>query len=334
MTEKILADLQAQGFVSDAQATAITRHEREKPFSLYYELRTLLSLGITLLSTGLGLLIYLNIDRLSHLVIVAGIAGLCAACFGYAYWRRPPFSWQEAVKTSTLADFALLLGCLTFLTLEGYLQAQYNLFGSRYGLLPLLPAALFFYCAYRFDHRGVLAMAITALAAWVGVAIAPASAFRENDFAVPGLDTTAIVLGLVLTGVGIFTDFRHLKRHFSYTYVLLGSNLALVAACSTLFHSYYDTGHLPAWVGVLLLLGFSGGLYWYAPRAKSYVFVLMAAVYGYIAVTYCFFQLADGINSEASALLFMLYFLLSATGVVLLLKNIKHIVHSHESESL
>ena len=169
----LLADLKARELVSPEQATAIDHYERTHPFSIYYELRTLLYLGIVLLSTGLGILLYQHLDNISHGVIVLSISLIMVACFTYAAQHRQPFTWGKAPLAGLLPDYLLLLGCLMFLVLEGYLQFTYELFGTRYGLALFLPAVLFFWLAYRFDHQGVLSMAITALASWLGVSVAP-----------------------------------------------------------------------------------------------------------------------------------------------------------------
>ncbi|TGE28004.1 DUF2157 domain-containing protein [Hymenobacter metallicola] len=331
MTDKILGVLRSLHLLSAEQAETIRVYERNKPFSLYYELRTLLSLGVTLLSTGLGLLIYKNIDSLGHGVIVALIALLSAAGFAYAHRQRQPFTWQAA-RNSASADYALLLGCLTLLTLLGYLQYQYDVFGTRYGLLVLLPTLVFFGCAYRFDHRGVLSMAITGLAAWVGVSIAPVSAFTSNNYALPHLDAVAIVLGLGLAAVGLASERYDRKKHFGYTYLLLGSNLALVALLTTMFRNSFEPGFLPPVLAALLIIGLSAALYWYARRTHSYVFVLLGALYGYIAVTYLYFQLAE-LDRDFEVTGFV-YFPLSTVAVILLLLNLKKIVGSHEQEGV
>jgi hypothetical protein len=332
MTDRILASLRALHLISAEQAAAIATYEREKPFSLYYELRTLLSLGVTLLSTGLGLLIYKNIDSIGHGVIVAGIALISAAGFAYAYRQRQPFSWLMNPKPSTSADYALLLACLTLLTLVGYLQYQYNFFGTRYGLLVLLPTLVFFFCAYRFDHRGVLSMALTGLAAWAGVAIAPLSAFSGNDYTLSHLDSVAIGLGILLAAVGLASEYLNRKKHFSYTYMLLGSNLALVAASSALWRDYAEPGFLPPVLAALLIVALSAALYWYARRTHSYVFLLMGALYGYMALTYLFFQLMKAGSGFGE--LALVYFPLSTIGVLVFLLNLKNILGNHDNKGL
>ena len=250
---RVLAQLTAQGLLPPAQAAAIAEAERTRPFSLHYELRAVLYLGITLLSGGLGVLVYQNIDRIGHGFIIAAVALLMAACFVYAARHRPPFTWDAAPRTSVGADYLLLLGCLLSLVLEGYLQYQYNIFGTRYGLVTVLPAALFIALAYRYDHRGVLSMGLTALASWVGVSVAPLSVLNGNDFLTPGIRLAAVGLGTLLMGAGFHAEHYRRKAHFAFTYLLLGSNLALLALMATLAEAIFDDkfggGHrLPCWL--------------------------------------------------------------------------------------
>ncbi|MBC8081589.1 MAG: DUF2157 domain-containing protein [Hymenobacter sp.] len=322
---QLLDDLQAQGLVLPEQAASIRHDEHTRPFSVHYEVRTLLYLGITLLTGGLGVLIYQHSDEIGHGVLIALMTLLTAACFGYAARHRAPFTWGEAVRVGFLPDYVLLLGCLLLLSLEGYAQYQYGIFGSRYGLAVFVPAVLFFGLAYLFDHRGVLSMALTALASWVGVSVAPLSAFTTGYFG--GLSSAAVLLGLGLMSGGLLSEQQNRKRHFSFTYLSLGSNLALLAATAAVFEDY-PSGWLSPVVASLLVLLMSGFLVWYARRTHSYLFLLMAAVYGYIVVTYWFFELLDSPSQrgEEEIMLVLCYFPLSAAGVVVLFINLKKIL--------
>ena len=291
-TSRLLADLVAEGLLPSAQAAAIEADERTRPFSLHYELRALLYLGITLLVGGLGVLIYQHIDSIGHEVIVGTITVAMAASFAYAARHRAPFTWGEVTRTAIAADYLLLFSCLLFLVLEGYLQAQYGIFGTRYGLVTILPAGLFFYLAYRFDHRGVLSMAITALAAWVGVSVAPLAFFTQG-FPAEELSAPGLLLGLGLLAAGLWSELRRRKQHFAYTYMLLGSNVALLAAMVRLFE---DVGYRPSrlelwrvWLVALLVLGICAVLVWYARRTHFYLFLLLAAGYGYVAFSAALF---------------------------------------------
>lgn len=309
--------LTEKNIISEEQATQVKTSDLTQPFSIHWELRLLLYLGIMLLSTGLGFVIYENIDTIGHNILIALVALVCVGCFYYAFNHRKPFSWKELDETTNLDDFALLGGCLAFLTLEGYLQYQYSFLGTRYGLAAFLPAVLFFFCAYFFDHRGVLSMAITALASWIGISITPLRLLKNNDFNSQDIVITSILLGITLIIIGWFSIQKDLKKHFSFTYFVFGGNLTFIAALSGLFT--FDLKIIYGLiVGILACFSIV-----YARTKHSYLFLLMGIIYGYIAFTYTIFKI---LPDDIDPFLFMLYFVLSGTGVVIFLIKIKAIV--------
>lgn len=313
----LLEKLTEKNIISAEQASQIKVSDSNQAFSIHWELRLLLYLGIMFLSTGLGVLIYKNIDTIGHNVLIGLIALVCLACFYYAFRHRKPFSWAELEESTNLDDFALLGGCLTFLTLEGYLQYQYNFFGTRYGLAAFLPAILFFFCAYYFDHRGVLSMAITALASWIGISITPLRLLKNNDFNSQDMVVTAISLGVFLIIVGWVSIQKEFKKHFSFTYFIFGGNLTFIAALSGLFA--FDLKYIYGIIiAVLSYLSIT-----YGRTKHSYLFLLMGVIYGYIAFTYIALKI---LPNDLDPFLYMLYFMLSAAGVVLFLIKIKEIV--------
>ncbi|UOR04357.1 DUF2157 domain-containing protein [Hymenobacter aerilatus] len=323
-----VAELRAREVLTEAQAEAIYEYERTRPFSLHYELRTLLYLGIVLLTGGLGVLLYQHADDISHSLIVAALVLLMAGSFGYAARHQPPFTWQQAPTPSVLPDYLLLLGCLLFLSLEGYLQAKYTFFSNRYGLATLLPALLFLPLAYRFDHRGVLSMAITALAAWVGLSVAPLSVF-SNQFLTAAICRAAIGLGMFLLLVAWQSEKRRLKPHFAYTYLLLGSNLLLASATAAMSQELLR----PLVLLFLLILGVCAYLFLYARRTHSYLFMLLSVGYGYVAVTYGLFSLLEYTHGDIVGL-FIFYIICSVAGIVWFLANIQKIVGTDDRQSL
>lgn len=313
----LLEKLSEKNIISAEQASQIKVSDSNQPFSIHWELRLLLYLGIMFLSTGLGVLIYKNIDTIGHNILIGLIALVCLACFYYAFRHRKPFSWAELEESTNLDDFALLGGCLTFLTLEGYLQYQYNFFGTRYGLAAFLPAVLFFFCAYYFDHRGILSMGITALASWIGISITPLRLLKNNDFNSQDMVVTAISLGVLLIIVGWVSIKKEFKKHFCFTYFIFGGNLTFIAALSGLFA--FDLKFIYGIIiAILSYLSIT-----YARTKHSFLFLLMGVIYGYIAFTYVIFKI---LPNDLDPFLYMLYFMLSAAGVVLFLIKIKEIV--------
>ena len=314
----ILNKLEEKKHIEENTKYVIESYENTKLFSLHYELRLLLYLGILLLSSGLGVVIYQNIDSLAHSVIVAAISLLVLISFTLAFWKRSAFSWLEVKNTNTLSDFSLLLACLSFLTLEGYLQYQYQFFGEKYGLVTFIPAVLFFFCAYFFDHRGVLSMAITALASWVGVSIAPFSAFSKNDFTTSQFILTAIALGLFLSAIALLSEYKNLKKHFAFSYLLMGSNLALIAALAGVFNST-----IPYFYAFVVWL-ISYGLIFYAQKKQSYLFFLMGVLFAYIVFTKVFFDIMP--MNDITFWITAYYFIGSGIGVITLLTKLKNIL--------
>lgn len=312
----ILRRLTESGTLNAAEAAPIAAYERERPFSVFIELRTALYLGVTLLSTGLGLLIYENLDTLGHQIVVAIIALLMAGCFYYVWRNRQPYA-HTLVQNHTLFDFVLLLGCLLFLTLEGYLQFAYQAFGTRYGLATALPAAVFLPLAYRFDHRGALAMGLTALASWVGLTIAPLDVITSEQFRQTPLIDVAIGFGMVVMGTALLLENRNVKRHFTATYLTLAGNLSLTAALVGWF------GDRAPYLYLFILVGLCVGFVWYARREQSFFFLLMALVYGYVGVTYLFFKI---LPDELLTVLGLYYFVFTCAGIVVVLFRYKWIL--------
>lgn len=277
-------------------------------------MRSVLYLGILLFSSGAGVLIYENIDTIGHQVIIAAIALITAGCFYYTFKNSLPYSHEQIHNPNKLADYVLLLGCSTFLGLEGYLQYQYNLFGTRYGLAVIIPTIIFFFCAYRFDHRGALSMAITGLASWLGLTIAPLSVLSENDFSDGTLIIPAIGLGCLLTAVGWISESQNIKKHFAFTYMVMGGNLACIAAQIGLF------SHSPKILYFFIGLGLCYFFIRRARHAQSLLFLLMGTVYGYSIITYTIF---DNLGADAAFGLGIFYFFFSSIGVIYFLLNFK-----------
>lgn len=312
--QSILHSLRHKGIISDQQADVIASFEGGKAFSIHWELRSVLYLGIIVFSSGAGILIYEHIDTIGHQAIIAAIACITAACFYYTYKNSLPYSHTQVANPNKFVDYVLLLGCSTFLGLEGYLQYQYNVFGSRYGLAVIIPTVLFFFCAYRFDHRGALSMAITGLASWLGLTIAPLSVLSDNDFTDGRLIMSAIALGSVLTAVGWISEENNIKKHFAFTYMLMGGNLACIAAQIGLF------SHEPKVLYFVIGLGLCYFFIRRARQAQSLVFLFMGTVYGYCILTYVIFT---NLGPDAALGLGIFYFLFSSVGVIYFLLNFK-----------
>ncbi|HEY6900798.1 MAG TPA: DUF2157 domain-containing protein, partial [Puia sp.] len=144
--------LHAEGLLSESSLKRVEAHKTTSLFSLFPELRLLLYLGVILLTGGLGILVYKNIDTIGHQAVLAFIALVTIGSFFYCLRKKPPFSRDQVTSPNAWFDYILLLGCLSLLIFLGYLQYAYNVFGDNYGLATFIPMVILFVAAYYFDH--------------------------------------------------------------------------------------------------------------------------------------------------------------------------------------
>lgn len=315
---EIIADWQSHSLITSEQQVSLETSANSRPVSIYTLLRTLLYAGILLFTSGAGLLIYKHIDTIGHDALIVALALLTVGCFYYTYRHSPPFSKDLVETEAKFTDFVLLMGAMLFLSLEGYAQWRYNLFGTRFGLATAIPAIIFIFCAYRFDHRGVLSMGLTALASWVGLTVTPFEVLSGNNFSNNTIILVAVNFGLVVMGIGFWLDSQSIKKHFTFTYMLLAGNLLFVSSLAGLFTTDY-------W----LLYGFlifscARFFFRYAQKSQSFLFLLMAVVYSYIAFTFLLFKWID--DGVFWFTLGSLYFVFSAAGVILFILNYKKLL--------
>ncbi|WP_375444296.1 DUF2157 domain-containing protein [uncultured Fibrella sp.] len=306
----VLTALKQRSLLTPTQADALADFERQRPVSLHHELRAALYVGILLLTGGLGLLIYEHYDEIGDLAIIGGMAALCVISFWYAWKNRPLLSPEQARNRSVFGDYTLLLSCLLFLSLEGYAQYRFNLFGTRYGLVTFMPAVLFLAIAYRFDHRGVLGMGLTALASWVGVTVRPLELRLKTNFFDEPTVLAAIGLGTLLIGAALWLEKRRIKAHFTYTLLTFAGNLLLLALLAGVFN--FDGRR---WLYGVPLFAVCAAFDWLSRREQVFLYRLMGVVYAYIGATYLIlFRLLDGMNYPTEV--YLIYFIATGTAAV------------------
>jgi hypothetical protein len=321
--------LHAEGHISDDSLRRVEDLEARRLFPLFWEIRLFLYLGVLLLTGGLGILVYKNIDTIGHQAVLAFIALVTAGSFFYCLRKKPAFSWGKVEAPDSFSDYILLLGCLSLLIFLAYLQYTYGVFGDHYGLATFIPMLILFVTAYAFDHVGVLSLAITNLAAWAGIAITPLSLLKDGNFADHRLIFTGLLLGGVLLAAGYLASRRRLKAHFEATYANFGLHLFFIAALSGLFT--YNR------VYVLWFLGLAGAAYYCYTQAmarRSFYFVLVIVLYTYIALCYTILRLMWSIsqNIELPMTGFgLIYLILSAVGIGRLLIHLNHKLKAHDS---
>ncbi|PUZ30419.1 Predicted membrane protein [Chitinophaga costaii] len=317
------------GLITEESFKKVTLTESTRHFSIHWELRSLLYLGILLVSGGLGVLVYKNINTIGHDVIIGLIALACAGCFYYASKKKRPFAWTKVDAPDSLFDYIVLLACLLLITLVAYVQFQYSLFGTHYGLAVFVPMALLFACAYYFDHLGILSMAITNLAAWVGIALTPLTILQANAFQDSFFIVKALALSVALILAGWASRVLQRKAHFSFTYHNFGAHLFFISTYAGLL---LPDDSFPIWW--LMMMG--GAYYFYrlAFKDHSFYFLVVLALYGYLGTSTFLIRSIIALQPSGDMVWVyggILYFIASACGLIFLLihwhKKLK--AHAH-----
>lgn len=314
----LISIFSTDGVITADQKKELEAHYKASPFSIHWEFRILLYLAVMLFATGIGFLVYLNIDTIGHTFLI-GLTGLaCAACFYFVWKNAQAFSWSETKNDSPFTDYLLLLACLLFLTFEGYLQFQYQVFGERYGVATLIPSLLFLVLAYRFDHKGVLSMGITGLAGWLGISTAPNEIFDidfENGFTL----VISLLYGAILATAAYFSKLKNKKPHYFFTYFNFGTNLLFIGSLAGIF-----IGEIYL-VYALLLAVLTFMVIRYARHEQSNYFFLIACLYGYIGASTVYFKVLWDIEPSGDSVLWFgfLYFIGSCGAIIFFILNFK-----------
>jgi hypothetical protein len=309
-------NLHSEGIISDASFEKLNKKYSKPLFSVHWELKSLLYLGVLMLTGGLGLLIYENIDTIGHQFVLALIAIIWIGCFGWCYKNKLPFGFAKVRAPNDAFDYILLLGAISFLTFVGYLQYQYNLFGNNYGMSTFIPMVVSFFIAYYFDHLGILNMAIINLAVWMGVSVTPKQLLLHSDFNSQTIIYIYLLLGILLLLGAMLTQRFNFKRHFKFSYSHYGVHVAFITLLAGYFH-YYNLALAAVWMLGLAVLAIL--VYRDALKNKSFYFLLLVVLYSYIAISSLMVRLCMLAENGVLINLLFYYFIGSAVGFIFLL---------------
>lgn len=316
MNRSLSDKLYGEGLLSGSSYEKIKAQHEKQLFSVHWETRTILYLGILLVTGGLSILVYKNIDTLTHQAVLGFIGLVCSVSFFYCFKTKLPFSLSQVKVPNAFFDYVLLLGCLMFITFIAYFQYQYNVFGNRYGLATFIPMIVLFLTAYYFDHLGILSLAITNLAAWVEISVTPLHILEANDFNDAGIIYSGILLGIFLVLMGLLSVKKKFKAHFGFTYTNFGMHILFIALLAAMIN--FESISL---IWFLLLSGVGWYFYIQSKKEKSFYYVLVATLYTYIGLSYVVVKLLSSISSLEIGIVYIgfIYFIASAVGMILFL---------------
>ena len=157
-------ELTAAGVIDEIAMSRLVALERGTIFSVFEELRFALYAAVAAITTGIGILLKENLDRIGPLTLIIALALVAAACYGSAIRTRLRHESRMIV-----GDYLLLLGALIMSADLGYAESQFHWLGPHWSWHLLILAALHAATAYALNSRLVLSASLASLAGWFGV---------------------------------------------------------------------------------------------------------------------------------------------------------------------
>lgn len=322
---KVFDLLASKNFINKEQHQAINEYQKLGLFSIRNELLFLLYISILLFTSGVGVIIYKNIDTIGHTILLILLFLLTSACFYFCFKKAKGFSKQEVVFDNPLYEYLVLFTTILMCTLIGYFQYNLNFQNSNYSVATLISALAALGMAYYFDNKSALTIGITALGSFVGLSLKIQTIFENGSFNDTNLLIAGILFGVLLLVWQRFSEKSALKIHFSF--VLLTFALHLIAI-SCLSGSSQDT----YWFFYLLIM--AAVLYYFYLKSISfkaiswYVFIMF---YGYIGLNMLLFKVIDAFYfneiMEVIAMLTPFYVIGSIILFIKLIKDFKKIIN-------
>jgi hypothetical protein len=326
--EQATQTLFEKNLITDEQFVQVKAYRSLSIFSLHNELKLFLYLSVLLFTTGIGILIYQNIDTIGHIAILSLLLIVTVICFYFCFKKSKGFQKEDTSFENPVLQYLVLTATLLSCIFVGYIQFQYEIFGTHYGLATLVPTIISFFCAYYFDNKSALTIAVTGLAAYIGLSVSPQTLLNSNFYTTDTLSYSAIVLGVLLIVWTIYSTRINLKVHFNFIYLTYALHLISIAAINNLF-GYY-------WLIFAIILGAST-YYFYKvsyqiPSISLFVFTI---IYGYIGINIIVFKFLEFIDAYDFyvLLLFVAPFYIIGS-IILFIKLIKNFNKQKANDSI
>jgi len=311
-----------KNLITENQFQEIVQYRSLNIFSLNVELKLLLSIAVLMFTSGIGILIYDNIDSIGHIALLSILFAITCGCFYYCFKNSKGFQKTETTFESPFLEYLVLIANILTCIFIGYLQFQYEAFGTHYGLATLVPTIVSFFCAYYFDNKSVLTIAVTGLAAYIGLSVTPQDIFNDSNhfYANQSLSYSAIGLGVLLIAWTIYSFKISLKTHFALVYLTFALHIISVTSISNM------VGDEMIWfLFASILAGSSVYFYKISHQLKAISLYVFMIIYAYIGINIFIFRIFEKIDFSDIWMLFIIllpaYFIVSIVMFIKLIKN-------------
>ncbi len=302
----VIAHLQQEEKISDNRIKELEEKLDSSNLSVYWEIKILLGLGISLFSIGiLNIIIEYFNHSLKWLLVVLLLIAFIATAY-YCFTRKESFSWGEVEQKAKFFDLVLIACTTFFLSLEGYVQYEFSLFGDRYNDIAIITTLFYFFCAYYFDNRVILTKGLIAFTAWFAIEFDVLSWENTNVFkqGIPVVESMLVGVGFLI--IGYITSRNNWKKHFHKTYLIFATQLIMLALTARIITKDNPD---PIFFGLIIVFGVM--FFVLSTKSKTPLVLTTSLIYVYIAAT-VFLKVFDWENKYMRAF----YFIITALIVI------------------
>ncbi|MFY0481749.1 DUF2157 domain-containing protein [Flavobacterium sp. PLA-1-15] len=317
-TNRNVQKLLDRELLSKEQEVGIRNYFSQGIFSLRNELLFLMYLSVLLFTSGVGILIYKNIDTIGHSIILLVMLALTIVCFYFSFKESKGFSKEDIDFENPVYNYLVLLAVILSCSFMGYIQFQYAIFGNYFEISIYISAFIALASAYYFNNKSALSIGITALVTSLGISLTPRTLINNDVYWNENLSYYGLLLGLIIVLWSVHSKNISLKKHFDL--VLLTFALHLISICCI--------AGLMNDIWVLFLFLMAGTCYFFYKKSfeieaiSIYIFTLL---YGFIGFNIVIVRLLEHTDFEDFWELFIVilpvYFISS---IVLFIKAIKN----------
>lgn len=315
---KNIQKLLDRGLLNTEQESKIRDHFSLDFFSLRNELLFLMYLSVLLFTSGVGILIYKNIDTIGHSIMLLLMLILTGVCYYFSFKKSKGFSKQDIDFENPVYNYLVLLAVILSCSFMGYFQFQYQIFGSYFEISIFISAFIALASAYFFNNKSALSIGITALITSLGISLTPKTLINNEIYWDERLSYYGLLLGLILVLWSIYSKKIDLKKHFDLVLMTFSLHLISICCLSGLIHDFW----------VIFVIFMSASSYYFYSKSfelhavSIYIFTLL---YGYIGFNFVLGRLLEHADFEDFwELLIVILPVYFISSIVLFVKAIKN----------
>ncbi|OWP84963.1 hypothetical protein BWK59_02710 [Flavobacterium davisii] len=271
-------------FIKEAQYKAIKEYSKLGVFSIRNELLFLIYLSILFFTSGIGIIIYKNIDTIGHILLLLLLGIITTISCYFSYTKSKGFSKEEVFYENPLYDYLVLFTTILICTLISYFQYNFHIKENDYSITTLICGIISLGIAYYFDNKKALIISITALGSFVGLTLKIQNILEYNFLNDKHLLLSGLVFGTLLIIWQYYSEKNKLKLHFSLVILTFALHLLFLTCLIGIVQE-------KNWILYSPILGLV--TYYFYIKSLQYITIsgyIFTLFYSYIGLNMIFFK--------------------------------------------